>query len=155
LSDQSPPTAPTTAIPVVSTRGLSEDMVRTVVDRFYAKAREDELVGPVFKAAVPDERWQAHLDTIVDFWSSVLLGTRRYDGRPLRKHLMLPELQDAQFRRWLALFRQTVEKVCPPDLAAFWVDRSERIGNSFRISVRMHNGDDVTSLRPLERELLP
>jgi hemoglobin len=130
-------------------------MIRAVVDHFYATAREDELVGPVFKAAVPDERWRAHVETIVEFWSSMLLGTRRYDGSPLRKHLMLPELGDAHFRRWLALFRRTVEDLCPPEVAAFWVDRSERIGNSFRINVRMRNGDDVKSLRPLERELLP
>lgn len=142
-------------VPTRSVPGLDEGVIRAVVDRFYAQARDDEVIGPVFRAAVPDERWQAHLDTIVDFWSAILLGTRRYEGRPLRKHLMLPELDDAHFRRWLMLFRRTVEELCPPDVAAFWADRSERIGNSFRISVRMHHGDDVTCLRPLEREVGP
>jgi hemoglobin len=155
LSNETRPTAAATPIPTVFTRGLDEDMIRAVVDRFYAAAREDEVIGPVFKAAVPDERWQAHLDTIVDFWSSMLLGTRRYDGRPLRKHLMLPELTDVHFRRWLALFRRTLEELCPPDVAASWADRAERIGGSFRLSVRMHKGDDVTHLRPLEREEYP
>lgn len=54
----------------------------------------------------------------------MLLGTRRYDGRPLRKHLMLAELRDAHFRRWLTLFRRSVEELCPPDVAALWLDRS-------------------------------
>ncbi len=149
------PDPKTVAIPLITTGRIDEDMIRAVVDRFYAAAREDEVIGPVFRTAVPDEKWQAHLDTIVDFWSSMLLGTRRYDGRPLRKHLMLPELGDRHFRRWLALFRRTLEEICPPDVAAFWADRSERIGNSFRINVRMHHGDDVMHLRPLEREPLP
>lgn len=144
------PVAP--SIPRAVTEGIDEALIRKVVDRFYAQARDDEVIGPVFRSAVPDERWQAHLDTIVDFWSSMLLGTRRYDGRPLRKHLLLPKLEDVHFRRWLALFRRTLEELCPPDVAAFWADRSERIGNSFRINVRMHHGDDVMRLKPLERE---
>ncbi|GBD47112.1 group III truncated hemoglobin [Methylopila sp. Yamaguchi] len=149
------PPAPSTALPRAVTHGIDEPLIRRVVDRFYAQAREDAVIGPVFRTAVPDERWRAHLDTIVDFWSSMLLGTRRYDGRPLRKHLMLPELGDEHFRRWLALFRKTVEELCQPDVAAFWADRSERIGNSFRINVRMHRGDDVLHIKPLEREVLP
>ncbi len=147
-------------IPVTSPKagppadGLDEKMIRAVVDRFYAAAREDPVIGPVFKAAVPDERWRAHIETIIDFWTSMLLGSRRYEGRPLRKHLMLPNLEDAHFQRWLALFRRTVEELCPPAVAAFWADRAERIGNSFRISVRMHRGEEVTQLAPLERETL-
>ncbi|MFC3694438.1 group III truncated hemoglobin [Chenggangzhangella methanolivorans] len=148
-------TPPARNVPVFSASGLDEAMIRAVVDRFYALARQDAVIGPVFVAAVPDERWSAHLDTIVDFWSSMLLGTRRYDGRPLAKHIRLPELGDAHFRRWLALFRLTVEEICPPDVAAFWIERSERIGGSFRLSLRMRRGEDVLQLKPLEREPYP
>jgi hemoglobin len=149
-------TAPAMPIfPRAVIEGINEPLIRRVVDRFYAQAREDEVIGPVFRAAVPDYRWQDHLDTIVGFWSAMLLGTRRYEGRPLRKHLLLPELRDDHFRRWLALFRRTLEELCPPDVAAFWADRSERVGNSFRISVRMHHGDDVMHLKPLGREPYP
>lgn len=147
--------APATIIPHAMIEGIDEHLIRRVVDRFYALARQDEVIGPIFMVAVPDERWQQHLDTIVDFWSSMLLGTRRYDGRPLRKHLILPNLGDEHFSRWLALFRKTVEELCQPDVAAFWADRSERIGNSFRINVRMHRGADVLYLKPLEREAYP
>lgn len=135
--------------------GLDETMIRNVVDRFYALARNDAVIGPVFRRAVPDERWQAHLDTIADFWSSMLLGSGRYNGRPMPKHLALPELTDAHFQRWLALFRFTVNELCPPDVAALFIDRSERVGNSFRLNIRMFRGEDITRLRPLEREEYP
>lgn len=135
--------------------GLNEAMIRDVVGLFYAKAREDDIIGPVFKKAVPDERWQAHLDTIVDFWSSMLLGTRRYDGRPIPKHLALDILEDIHFKRWLALFRMTVNEICPPDIAEMFVDRSEKVGNSFRINIRMRRGEDIVQLKPLEREDYP
>lgn len=135
--------------------GLDEIMIRNVVEHFYALARDDEVIGPVFRQAVPDERWQAHLDTIVDFWSSMLLGTGSYNGRPMPKHLALPELGDVHFRRWLALFRRTVEERCPPDIAALFVDRSERVANSFRINIRMRRGENIIHLKPLEREPWP
>lgn len=132
--------------------GLDEPLIREVVDRFYGRARDDEVIGPIFRRVVPDERWQAHLDTIVDFWSSSLLGTRRYEGRPLPKHFAIAELDDPHFQRWLALFRQTVEELCPPDVAALFVERSERIASSFRINIKMMRGEDLLHVKPLERE---
>ncbi|ASV84147.1 bacterial-like globin family protein [Ochrobactrum quorumnocens] len=127
-------------------------MIHTVVNHFYALVREDDVLGPVFRRAVADDLWQAHLDTIVDFWSSMLLGSGRYKGRPMPKHLALSEITDAHFRRWLALFRFTACDLCPPDIAALFIERSERVGNSFRLNIRMHRGDELMHLKPLERE---
>lgn len=138
-----------------SVEGLDEGMIRQVVDRFYGRVREDEVIGPIFRAAIPDERWQGHLSTIADFWSSVLLGSGRYNGRPLPKHVAIPGIGDAHFRRWLALFRLTAEEVCPPAVAALMVERSETIANSFRLSISMHRGEDLIWMKPLEREDYP
>ncbi|WP_338034713.1 group III truncated hemoglobin [Jiella avicenniae] len=140
------------AIAPRSLPGLDEALIRRVVARFYAAAREDDLIGPIFRRVVPDEHWQNHLDTIADFWSSSFLGTRRYGGRPMPKHLAIPELDDAHFRRWLALFRLTVEETCPPTVASAFIERSERIANSFRINIKMRRGEDILHLEPLERE---
>lgn len=144
-----------TSLPVagaVVPDGLDEATIRDVVNRFYALAREDAVIGLVFRRAVPDESWQSHIDTIVDFWSSMLLGSGRYHGRPMTKHLALPELTDAHFQRWLALFRFTVSERCSPSVAELFVDRSERVANSFRVNIRMRRGDSLVHLRPLERE---
>ena len=135
--------------------GLDEAMIRAVVNEFYARARRDDVVGPVFNRVIPEAEWPAHLDKIADFWSSMLLGTGRYDGRPMPKHLAIPELSDAHFMRWLRLFRETVEQICPPDIAALFVERSERIGNSFRMNIAMRRGDDITTMGPLQREMPP
>ncbi|MFC0406903.1 group III truncated hemoglobin [Roseomonas elaeocarpi] len=131
---------------------IDEAMIRRVVDRFYALVREDEVLGPVFRSAIPDEKWQAHLGTIADFWSSLLLGSGRYNGRPLPKHLALPDVGDAHFRRWLALFRTTAEEVCPPAVAALMVERAERVANSFRLGISVHRGEGPAPLKPLGLE---
>ncbi|WIJ27100.1 group III truncated hemoglobin [Devosia sp. RR2S18] len=127
-------------------------MIRAVVDRFYADARRDPIIGPVFNRAIAPEAWPQHLSTIVDFWSSMLLGSGRYTGRPMPKHLAIPDLTDAHFMRWLALFRSTVEELCPPDVAQLFIERSERVGNSFRMNIAMRRGEDITTMGPLERE---
>lgn len=132
--------------------GLDDAMIRAVVDEFYARARRDDVIGPVFNRVIPDAEWPDHLSKIADFWSSMLLGTGRYDGRPMPKHMAIPELGDAHFMRWLRLFRETVEEICPPDIATLFVERSERIGNSFRMNIAMRRGDDITTMGPLKRE---
>jgi len=126
---------------------LDEAMVRAVVDSFYAKARRDDVVGPVFNRVIPDEEWPAHLDKITDFWSSMLLGTGRYMGRPMPAHIAIPELADPHFQRWLSLFRMTVEELCPPAVAALFVERAEVIGNNFRLRIAQFRGEDPHQLK--------
>lgn len=135
--------------------GLDEAMIARVVQSFYARAREDRVIGPVFRAHVPDAQWWAHIDTITGFWCSTLLGTRTYHGRPMGKHLAIGELDDAHFRRWLALFRYTVTELCPPKTAQLFIARSERIAEAFRVNIAMHRGADLTALAPLTREPFP
>jgi len=136
-----------------SHEALDEATIRSVVERFYALAREDEVIGPVFKSAITDEQWQNHLDTISDFWSSLLLGSGRYKGRPLPKHIALPEISDAHFRRWLGIFRFTVSELCSPEIASLFMERAQRVANAFRMNIRMHRSEDLLYLRPLEPEI--
>lgn len=122
-------------------------MVRAVVEAFYARARADDVVGPVFNRVIAAEDWPAHLSKITDFWSSMLLGTASYMGRPMPKHIAIPELSDAHFQRWLNLFRMTVEELCPPPVAALFIERAETIGNNFRIRIAQFRGQDPRQLR--------
>ena len=50
--------------------------------------------------------WDEHLTRLSDFWSAVLLGTRRF-AMPMPTHVAMPNLSAALFERWLALFGQT------------------------------------------------
>ena len=127
---------------------LDEAMVAAVVSAFYGKARQDPIIGPVFNRVVPADYWPQHIETITDFWSSMLLGTRRYVGRPMPKHIAIPELTDAHFQRWLTLFGETATELCPPHIAALFIDRAERIGFNFRIRIAQFRGQDPTDLRP-------
>lgn len=91
-----------------------EREIAALVDRFYAVARYDPLLGPVFERRVSD--WDRHLSTMRDFWSSAVLRTGRYAGRPLEVHRRIPEIRAEHFPRWLNLWRQTVEEVVSSDM---------------------------------------
>jgi len=135
ISSLPPPGTRVTRTGAAVPEGLDQAMIRAVVEDFYDKARRDPVVGPVFNRVIDDDEWPHHLDKITAFWSSMLLGTGTYRGRPMPKHVNIGELADRHFERWLALFRETVETLCPPHIAALFVDRAERVGNNFRYGI--------------------
>lgn len=129
--------------------GIDEERIRRLVHGFYAAVRDDDLIGPLFLREIQAERWPAHLDKMCAFWSSVLLRTDRYDGRPLSPHLRMAELADAHFARWLELFRRTATQVFDPPAAAAVTGHAERIAQSFRMSIAFHRGRDASTVGPL------
>jgi hemoglobin len=115
---------------------ITEPMIRDLVHAFYARARRDDLLGPIFEANVKD--WPAHLENMCAFWSSATLRSGRYKGHPMLPHARIPEIEKAHFTRWLALFGETAGETCPRDAAALFIDRAERFGQSLQIGIAMH-----------------
>ncbi len=102
-------------------------MILRLVRGFYARVREDPMIGPVYAARIVD--WEPHLQRMCSFWSSVTLMTGRYHGQPMQKHLPLP-VDARHLDRWLALFEATARELCPPRAADCLVDRARRITES-------------------------
>jgi hemoglobin len=119
---------------------LTDEAIRRLVTTFYGRARQDDLIGPIFNAAVAD--WDDHLGKITDFWSSMLLKTNRYNGRPMRPHFMLG-LKADHFDRWLALFEATARELFAPELAAIFIIRARRIADSFEMNIATARGEIV------------
>lgn len=136
-------------MPDPASDGLDEDLIRRVVFGFYDKVRADPGLAPVFDAAIPAAAWPHHLERMCDFWSSVLLRTGRYSGRPMPKHLALPSLTDAHFHRWLGLFRETVRTLCPPPVADRFLDRALNIAQAFRLQLAIRDGRDAVAVEPI------
>ncbi|MBB5375022.1 hemoglobin [Deinococcus metalli] len=91
------------------------DALRRVVAAFYARARQDAVIGPIFAAHVHD--WDAHVDRVTAFWSTVLGGGAQWRGHLGGAHAGLG-LRSAHVERWLALWSQTVHAELAPDTAA-------------------------------------
>lgn len=120
------------------TVGVTEDMIEDVILAFYSRVREDGILGPIFNPVIDD--WDAHHAKICHFWSSVVLLSGRYKGTPMPVHTRLDGISSEHFDRWLALFRETAQQICPPDAAALFVDRANRIAQSLELGVATHRG---------------
>lgn len=117
--------------------GIDEAMIDTLVEGFYARVRDDDVIGPIFNDRIAD--WGPHLQQMKLFWSSVALSTGVYQGRPMPKHLPLP-IDGRHFDRWLALFKATARDVCPPVAASHFIVRAHRIAESLELGVANTNG---------------
>jgi hemoglobin len=133
---------------------LDEEMVRAVVHGFYDEIRGDDLLGPIFGGIIAPDQWPHHLAKMCDFWSATLLRTSRYEGRPLPPHLAIEGLDERHFRRWLQLFRATVRRLCPPEVAHLFMNRALRIAHSFRLAIAFHRGENSLHIQPIGEDAL-
>jgi hemoglobin len=123
---------------------VTEPAIALLVDRFYAKARRDPMIGPLFNAAVAD--WDEHLRRLCDFWSSVMLTTGRYKGNPMAAHLKHP-IEPRFFDHWLALWRETVGELFTPSVAVRFRDKAERIAESLKLALFYRPGATLAGPR--------
>ena len=97
----------------------SEADISQLVGRFYGRVRQDMLLGPVFND-VAQVDWVHHIPRLVDFWSTILLGSGQYQGNVVLPHLALDHkttIRSVHFEQWLALFKQTVDELFAGDRA--------------------------------------
>jgi hemoglobin len=126
---------------MINSEKITEEEISNLVDRFYAKVRRDDVIGPVFNAMIDD--WPFHLAKLKDFWSTVMLRTGRYKGDPMMVHLPLP-LDPEHFHRWLTLFAETANEVMPPEHANSIILVSHRIGQNFQAGIAYQKLAGVT-----------
>ncbi len=117
---------------IVAKTGITESMVERVVRGFYRRIRKDALLGAIFENHITD--WDSHMLNMIEFWSSVTLLSGRYHGNPMAKHKDLP-VNIVHFKRWLALFDETVREVCPPAARVHFMERAERIAQSLMMGI--------------------
>lgn len=116
---------------------ITEESIKNLVDRFYAKVRSDTELGPIFKSTIGenDQDWKPHLRRMYAFWSSVMLTSGRYHGNPMQKHKDLPHFDESLFDTWLALFAETAHEVHNTAIAQRYIDRSKRIAESLKLGL--------------------
>lgn len=107
-------------------------VIRSFVDRFYAKVRRDEELDPIFSGVIGNH-WEAHLERMTDFWSTVMLGTREFQGNVFGKHMALSGVEPEHFRRWLNLFEETVNEMFGERLAEEFLLVARRIAASLQL----------------------
>ena len=70
---------------------------------FYGDVRKHPLLGPVFEKEI-GAHWEEHLLRMVDFWSTVMLGSRKFRGNLVHRHLQLENVTPEHFKAWIQLW---------------------------------------------------
>lgn len=109
---------------------INEAVIETVVRTFYDRVRQDAILGSIFESHIVD--WESHLQNMFSFWSSVMLHTNRYNGRPMPKHVVLP-IDATHFQRWLQIFQTTVGELCLEEDASLFMKKARQIAHSLEM----------------------
>jgi hemoglobin len=113
---------------------MTDADLQRLVDAFYARVRDDALLGPVFNGSV--DNWPEHLQKLGAFWSSVMRTTGRYKGSPMAAHVRhATAIRPEMFDRWLALWRVTASEELEAEDAAAVIDKAERIAESLKLAL--------------------
>lgn len=116
---------------------LNRQDIEALINAFYARVREDSLIGPIFTEKVKVQ-WEKHLPLMYDFWENVIFYTGHYSGNPMLIHKQLHErftLSRADFARWLKLFTQTVDQHFSGDNAELIKQRAISIATVMQIKI--------------------
>lgn len=123
---------------------LTLEDIRLLVDTFYGKVREDELIGSIFNERIQD-RWPQHLAKMYTFWQTVLLGEHTYFGSPFPPHAQLP-VEKIHFERWLNLFLQTLDELFTGEIAKEAIWRANKMAIMFQYKIEHYKNNQAKSL---------
>jgi hemoglobin len=118
---------------------LNLDDIKLLVDTFYDRIREDELLGPIFNERIQD-RWPIHLEKMYKFWQTVLLQEHTYFGSPFPPHAQLP-VGHEHFAAWLALFSKTVDELFIGEKATEAKWRAQKMAELFEAKIAYAKGN--------------
>lgn len=86
--------------------------IELLIQVFYKKVLEDDLLSPIFTEKVLIH-WERHIPLMCDFWENTLFFSGSYKGNPMTLHQHLNKvhaLDQSHFNRWLLLFAATIDK---------------------------------------------
>jgi hemoglobin len=113
---------------------ISEEGIERLVDCFYAKIRVDPDLGPIIERVVRG-KWEPHLETMRNFWSSIMLTSGRYKGAPVPAHLRIKAIQPPMFDRWLRIFGETCDELFEDEVAEAFRVKAARIAESLKLAL--------------------
>ena len=88
--------------------------IKVLVDTFYEKAGEDDLLGPIF-SKMSDPGF--HKDLLYKYWETALLSQIADEKEPFPRHIE-QMFSTKHFIRWLTLFLNTIDSLYQGPIAS-------------------------------------
>ena len=123
---------------------LTLEEIKLLVDAFYDKVRQDELLAPIFNERIQD-RWPQHLEKMYAFWQTVLLHQQAYQGSPFPPHAQL-SINRQHFEKWLELFTSTVDSLFAGEKAGEAKWRARKMAEMFQSKIEYYRDKGIKPL---------
>ncbi len=120
------------------------DDIKLLVDTFYDKVRENEILAPIFNERIKDE-WPKHLEKMYRFWQTILLDKHTYYGSPFAPHATMP-IGAEHFQNWLNLFYQTIDELFDGEKAKEAKWRAEKMAQMFQYKIEYYKNNSSTPI---------
>jgi truncated hemoglobin YjbI len=117
---------------MTSATTITASSIVQLVDTFYARVREDAVLGPVFEEKLAGH-WHEHMPRMYAFWTKVLLDTGEFQGNVFGKHMALSGIEREHFVHWLTLFKMTAIEVFGVEHADPAIVVANRIASSLQL----------------------
>lgn len=124
---------------------LNLEDIKLLVNTFYDKVRQDELIGPIFDKIIED-RWPEHLEKMYRFWQTILLKDHTYYGSPFGPHAKLPVCIE-HFERWIGIFTKTVDQLFVGDKADEAKMRATKMAQMFHHKIEFYKNNSASPLQ--------
>jgi hemoglobin len=118
--------------------------VKILVDAFYGKVRQDDLLADIFNQIIQD-KWAVHLEKMYRFWQTILLSEHTYYGSPFSPHAEMP-LEGQHFERWKKLFFETIDEYFSGEKAKEAKWRAEKMAEMFQMKIDYYKNRPLKSL---------
>ena len=113
--------------------------VSLLINTFYKKIRNDEILGPIFNGIITD--WDAHLVLLTDFWETQLFLKRKYYGNPVTVHQEVDDklkhgINPEHFGLWLNLWFATIDELFEGETT--WIAKNRAQKMSTMLYMKMY-----------------
>ncbi|MCB9262832.1 MAG: group III truncated hemoglobin [Flavobacteriales bacterium] len=115
-----------------------------MVNSFYNRIRQDDLLGNIFNAVIKDN-WPIHLEKMYRFWQTVLLSEHTYNGSPFAPHAKMP-IEKEHFERWKMLFFKTVDQYFFGKKAEEAKWRAEKMAEMFLLKIEYFKKSETKTI---------
>ena len=95
----------------------NREQIEQLIRAFYAKVRQDDLLGPFFNGTITsEEAWEEHFLLLIAFWELNLLDIAGFNGNPALAHQGVDKafkhsITTNHFDRWVLLWKQTIDSM--------------------------------------------
>lgn len=118
--------------------GLTVPVLRDVIYAFYENVRQDAVLAPIFLQALGD-KWDHHIEKVLLFWLTATgLGSGYQARNFLPAHVRHRSIGAAELSHWLALFEETLNQRCSPEVSEVLLDIARRMAENIQIGISRH-----------------